>query len=83
MIDVFIIKKHIAFLNNCLYLFTLFQNGSPPFSKLEFIAAWLFREFLTTIVYFEAILKPRTIQWGSRVYKVSFGGLTTLVKDKS
>lgn len=59
------------------------QNGSPPFSKLEFIAAWLFREFLTTFVYFEAILQPRTIQWGSRVYKVSFGGLTTLVKDKS
>ncbi|KAK3098358.1 hypothetical protein FSP39_018738 [Pinctada imbricata] len=58
------------------------QNGPVLFSFAEFLAAWFFRELLTIIVYIEAILQPRTIEWGGRTYLVKYGGLTTIV-DRS
>ncbi|XP_069136909.1 ceramide glucosyltransferase-like [Argopecten irradians] len=59
------------------------QNGPPPFSKLKYVLCWVFREFMATFIYLEAILKPRTIPWGKKVFKVTLGGHTTLLTDKA
>lgn len=57
------------------------QNGKLPFSKLEFVMAWIVRELSATYVFLEALVDPHTIKWGKRTYRVKYGGLTDIVQD--
>ncbi|KAK2162076.1 hypothetical protein LSH36_104g00036 [Paralvinella palmiformis] len=60
------------------------QGGPLPFSKLTYIGAWLVRELLYFIVYFEAVIDVRHIIWGNRTYRLShFGRTVEKVPDKS
>ncbi|XP_064618504.1 ceramide glucosyltransferase-B-like isoform X2 [Lineus longissimus] len=60
------------------------QGAEPlPFSIPEFVVAWFIRELLTVWVYFEALFNVRHIRWGKRRYRLSLGGHTEIVSDKS
>ncbi|XP_064608571.1 ceramide glucosyltransferase-B-like isoform X2 [Liolophura sinensis] len=58
------------------------QGGSVPFSKLQFLLAWITRELINYYVYFEALMNPRRIKWGKRTYKVTLGGHTEIAREK-
>ncbi|XP_060601487.1 ceramide glucosyltransferase-like isoform X1 [Ruditapes philippinarum] len=64
----------------CLFYY---KQGSPPFSKIQYLFAWILREILAVWVFFEALVSPRTIKWGKRTYKLSLGGHTEIVSDTS
>jgi hypothetical protein len=69
-----------------LWSYRLFplQNGGLPFGKLTYLLAWLIRETLVILVYFEAVLGVRHIKWGKRTYRLSnFGESLEIVSDKS
>lgn len=60
------------------------QNGPLPFGKLTYLLAWLTREFLWVMGYFEAILNPRRVTWGKRTYRLSrYGESLEIVSDKA
>lgn len=55
-------------------LLSIIQNGSLPFSKFEFVLAWLFREFTGLPLFLHAVMDPH-IQWRSRSYRLQWGGI--------
>lgn len=59
----------------------LFQNGSLPFNKFDFVVAWLFRECSGPYLFLHAILDP-SIKWRSRVFKLAWGGVAQEVKPR-
>jgi hypothetical protein len=59
-----------------LLLICSVQNGRLPFTLPVFVAAWMTRELLFVLVYFEAIFNVRRIQWGKRTYRLSNFGQT-------
>ncbi|XP_067666851.1 ceramide glucosyltransferase-like isoform X1 [Haliotis asinina] len=59
------------------------QVGPVAFSKLEYIFGWFIREFTSTFIFLAAIMKPHTIKWGRRTYRVRCGGHTEISDDRS
>ncbi|KAK3595171.1 hypothetical protein CHS0354_002770 [Potamilus streckersoni] len=59
------------------------NNGPVMFSKIEFLLAWIVRELLAIWIFIEAILSPRTVKWGRHTYRVTLGGHTEVLKNKS
>lgn len=55
------------------------QNGPLPFSKFEFLLCWLLREVVAIWIFLEGIVRPKTIRWGKRTYRLSLGGHTEIV----
>lgn len=48
------------------------------------MVAWLIRELLYVLVYFEAIINVRHVKWGKRTYRLSsFGESVNIVTDKT
>ncbi|KAH3857976.1 ceramide glucosyltransferase-like [Dreissena polymorpha] len=72
----------VSWLLSDYILLRLCQNGELQFSKLQYSVAWILREILAVVVFFEALLSPRTIKWGKRTYKLSLGGHTEILTDK-
>ena len=62
-------------------LLTIVQNGSLPFSKREFVVAWLFRESTALLVFLKALCDP-DIQWRTGTYRLRWGGVAEEVKPK-
>ncbi|ESO97458.1 hypothetical protein LOTGIDRAFT_214304 [Lottia gigantea] len=56
-------------------LICVVQNGPLPFSKFEFVVAWLLRELSSPYIL---LLRhaDSTIQWRNKKYKVRWGGIT-------
>ena len=70
---VFYLIHILAWLLSDWILLTIVQNGSPPFSKFEFVIGWLFREFSGPYLFCNALWNP-AIRWRTRVYKLAWGG---------
>ncbi|XP_025090290.1 ceramide glucosyltransferase-like [Pomacea canaliculata] len=55
-------------------LFRIVMGGPLPFSKFEFLVAWLLRETLSPYVLFNCH-KNQTVTWRSKKYRLKWGGL--------
>lgn len=70
-----LIINHLSIWRQILnFFFFLFQNGSLPFSKFEFVVGWLFREFTGLPIFLHAVSHPQ-IKWRSRAYRLRWGGV--------
>ncbi|XP_059169261.1 ceramide glucosyltransferase-B-like [Physella acuta] len=54
-------------------LFRIVENGPMPFSKFEYVVAWLLREFLSPYIILMGHLKDHVV-WRNRRYKIKWGG---------
>ena len=52
---------------------SIFQNGSLPFNKFEFLVTWLFREVSSPYLLLAAHFNP-TIRWKTRSFRLKWGG---------
>jgi ceramide glucosyltransferase len=50
------------------------QGGPLPFSKFEFLVAWLLRELLSPYVLLNSH-RNRNVTWRNRKYRLKWGGL--------
>ncbi|XP_059608289.1 ceramide glucosyltransferase [Phlebotomus argentipes] len=55
-------------------LLSIVQNGSLPFSKIDFVVGWIFRECTGPYLFFHALWNP-AIRWRTRVFKLAWGGV--------
>ncbi|KAI1280568.1 Ceramide glucosyltransferase [Halotydeus destructor] len=62
-------------------LLCIVQNGMLPFSKTDFVIAWLFRESSALLVFFRALWDP-DIKWRTGTYRLKWGGIAEEVKTK-
>ena len=62
-------------------LLTIVQNGSLPFSKRDFVVAWIFRESTALLVFLKALWDP-DIQWRTGTYRLKWGGIAEEIKPK-
>ncbi|RWS28953.1 ceramide glucosyltransferase-like protein [Leptotrombidium deliense] len=62
-------------------LLCIVQNGSLPFSKTDFVIAWLFREAFAYVLFFRALVYPE-ITWRKGTYKLNWGGTAEEIKTK-
>jgi ceramide glucosyltransferase len=56
------------------FLLRSVQNGSVPFTKFEFVLAWLFRETTAPFLFIHALFS-QSIQWRQGLYRLHWGGL--------
>ncbi|KAK3740830.1 hypothetical protein RRG08_042814 [Elysia crispata] len=54
-------------------LIRIVQNGPLPFSKFEFLAAWLFRETMAPYILLQGHMTHH-VTWRNRKYRVKWGG---------
>ncbi|GFR97179.1 ceramide glucosyltransferase [Elysia marginata] len=54
-------------------LIRIVQNGPLPFSKFEFLAAWLFRETMAPYIILKGHMTHHVV-WRDRKYRVKWGG---------
>ncbi|KAK6967262.1 ceramide glucosyltransferase-B [Biomphalaria glabrata] len=54
-------------------LFRIVENGPLPFSKFEFLVAWLMRELLSPYIILSAHLQNHVV-WRNQKYKLHWGG---------
>ncbi|XP_076353090.1 ceramide glucosyltransferase-like isoform X1 [Tachypleus tridentatus] len=62
-------------------LLCIIQNGSLPFSKGDFVVAWIFRESSALYLYLKALFDP-TIRWRTGTYRLRWGGIVEEIKSK-
>jgi len=62
-------------------LLRVIQNGSLPFSKFDFLVAWMVRECGAPYLYFKAMSDP-TITWRTGTFRLKWGGTAEEVKPK-
>ncbi|RXG53071.1 Ceramide glucosyltransferase [Armadillidium vulgare] len=55
-------------------MLNIVQNGSPPFSKFEFILSWVFREVSALFLYMHAVFNP-VIKWRTGYYRLKWWGI--------
>ena len=65
------LQKNISHLSNRS---PLLQNGRLPFSNLEYLVAWLYREGICSYLFVKASLDP-TVKWRNGRYRLLWGGL--------
>ena len=58
----------------CPGFFCVFQGGPLPFSKFEFLVAWLLRELLSPYVLFTCH-RNQTVTWRNKKYRLKWGGM--------
>ncbi|KAL0861441.1 hypothetical protein ABMA27_008983 [Loxostege sticticalis] len=68
----FLVHVLVWFLSDWLQLRTV-QNGSPPFTKVQFLVGWVWSECCAPFVLAVALLNPE-ISWRTRSYKLDWGG---------
>lgn len=55
-------------------MFRIVMGGPLPFSKFEFLVAWLLRELLSPYMLFSCH-RNRTVTWRNKKYRLKWGGL--------
>lgn len=76
----FLVHVLVWFLSDWLLLRTI-QNGSPLFTKVEFLLAWVWTECCAPFVLVAAVLRPE-ISWRTRCYRLDWGGRAHELKQK-
>ncbi|XP_025196066.1 ceramide glucosyltransferase [Melanaphis sacchari] len=65
-------------------LLNVMQNGPLPFTKFEYLVAWLYREFMGPYLFFTALLwRPSVVTWTTRQYRLRWGGLSEIYNQQS
>jgi len=62
-------------------LLNVIQCGDLPFSKTEYVSAWLFREVFAILWFSRALLDPQ-IRWRTGTYKLQWGGRALQVEPE-
>ncbi|XP_075985352.1 ceramide glucosyltransferase [Anticarsia gemmatalis] len=68
----FLVHVLAWFLSDWLMLRSV-QNGSPPFTKVQFLLGWVWSECCAPFVLAAALLSPE-ISWRTRSYRLDWGG---------
>lgn len=68
----FLVHVLVWFLSDWLMLRSV-QNGSPPFTKVQFLLGWVWNECCAPFVLPAALLSPE-ISWRTRSYRLDWGG---------
>lgn len=68
----FLVHVLVWFLSDWLMLRSV-QNGSPPFTKVQFLLGWVWSECCAPFVLAVALLSPE-ISWRTRSYRLDWGG---------
>lgn len=63
------------------FLFVFSQNNTLPFTKMDFVIAWTFRELGAFYQYLHALFNPH-IQWRTRTFYLKWGGLAEEVNPR-
>ncbi|BFZ04769.1 hypothetical protein BsWGS_07808 [Bradybaena similaris] len=63
-------------------LFGIVENGPLPFSKYEFLVAWMFREVLSPYIILSCHLQNHVV-WRNSKYKLHWGGQVELKNSSS
>jgi len=67
-----------------IWLYFKFQNGPLPFTKFEYLVAWLYREFMGPYLFLTALLwRPSVVTWTTRQYRLRWGGLSEIYNQQS
>jgi hypothetical protein len=69
-------------LKNDIFWFLPFQNGPLPFSKFDFVVAWLFREISSPYLLVKSQVSNK-IMWRHRSYVVRWGGFLEELHEKA
>lgn len=66
---------HILYWAICDYILSriIHQNSPLPYSILQFVVCWIFRELMAFPIYMMALLSPE-ITWKNSSYKLEWGG---------
>ncbi|GBP08815.1 Ceramide glucosyltransferase [Eumeta japonica] len=76
----FLVHVLAWFLLDWLLLRTV-QNGSLPFTKVQFLVGWVWSEACAPLVLATALLRPE-IEWRTRSYRLEWGGRAHELKPK-
>lgn len=76
----FLVHVLLWFLSDWLLLRSV-QNGSPPFTKVQFLLGWVWSECCAPLVLAAALLRPE-IMWRTRCYRLDWGGRAHELKPK-
>ncbi|XP_045762044.1 ceramide glucosyltransferase [Maniola jurtina] len=76
----FLVHVLLWFLSDWLMLRAV-QHGAPPFSKAQFLLAWLWSECCAPLLLAAALLQPE-ISWRARSYRLDWGGRAHELKPK-
>ena len=57
------------------------QNGKLPFSKLDFVISWFYRETICFYLFVKAAANP-TVKWRQGRYRLRWGGLAEEIKPE-
>ncbi|KAI5639187.1 glycosyl transferase family 21 domain-containing protein [Phthorimaea operculella] len=76
----FLVHVLVWFLSDWLMLRSV-QNGSPPFTKVQFLLGWVWSELCAPFVLLIALLNPE-IAWRTRCYRLDWGGRAHELKPK-
>ncbi|KAM3961347.1 LOW QUALITY PROTEIN: ceramide glucosyltransferase [Aphomia sociella] len=68
----FLVHVLVWFLSDWLMLRSV-QNGSPPFTKVQFLLGWVWSECCAPFVLAAALFSPE-ISWRTRCYRLDWGG---------
>lgn len=68
----FLVHVLVWFLSDWLMLRSV-QNGSPPFTKVQFLLGWVWSECCAPFVLATALFSPE-ISWRTRCYRLDWGG---------
>ncbi|XP_026320997.1 ceramide glucosyltransferase [Hyposmocoma kahamanoa] len=68
----FLVHVLVWFLSDWLMLRSV-QNGSPPFTKVQFLLGWVWSECCAPFVLAAALISPE-ISWRTRSYRLDWGG---------
>ncbi|XP_015922747.1 ceramide glucosyltransferase isoform X2 [Parasteatoda tepidariorum] len=61
-------------------LLNVIQNNTLPFTKMDFVIAWSFREIGAFFHFMHALFNPK-IQWRTRTFYLKWGGLAEEVSN--
>ncbi|XP_017489025.1 PREDICTED: ceramide glucosyltransferase-B-like [Rhagoletis zephyria] len=61
-------------------LLIIIQKSNLPFSKIDFVIAWLLRELFALILFARALWEP-DIRWRTGTYKLKWGGVAEEISE--
>ena len=64
-----------------MFVYHYTQKTELPFSKIDFVIAWLLRELFALVLFAKALSDPE-IQWRTGTFKLKWGGYVEEIPPK-